>query len=72
MACFFKMPIISYDVIWFPNHYNINSLSSDGDFCGQVNQFVAKSTRYVHGCPQLAILMKANTNNPSRKSVHGS
>ena len=40
-------------------------MSSEGDIFGQVNQ----SVTYIHSCLQLAILIKTNTNNPSRMSV---
>ena len=41
-----------------------NPLSSEGKFCGQLNQ----SVRCVHSYLMLAILITTSTNNPSRKS----
>ena len=40
-------------------------MNSKGNFYGQINQYV----RYVHSCPQLAILIKMGKNHPSQKSV---
>ena len=40
----------------------INPQNSQGDFCGQVNQ----SVKYVNSCPQLVILIKTSTSNPSQ------
>ena len=43
-------------------------LSSEGGFCGQINPS-DQSVRYIHSCPQLAILIKMSINNRSQKSV---
>ena len=45
--------------------YIIPLLSSEGDFCGQVDQ----SVKYGHSCLELVFLIKTGTNNPSCTSV---
>ena len=47
---------------WVNLFIYFNPLNYEGNFCGQVNQYVV---RYVHSCLQLIFLIPISTNNPN-------